>query len=198
MKTILENIKKQILERKKFYEDAWWKAEPVITVIDEETGEPARDENDEIIRKDNTDYYEYKARKSEDNVILRDIVIPAFPEDCDDLSDGYHTFKELYDYRMVYNAAMFNLMAAIYGNPYNVHKSKKHDDGEVCFDGDMFIVQATLPTGQISNHYNLKYWDLFNIPEKEKADKWDGHTPQDAFERLTKYCKNKFYPLQWK
>ena len=81
MKTILDNIKKQILERKKFYEDAWWKAEPVITVIDEETGEPARDENDNIIRKDNTDYYEYKARKSEDNVILRDIVIPAFPED---------------------------------------------------------------------------------------------------------------------
>ena len=50
---------------------------------------------------------------------------------------------------------------------------------------------ANLPTGQISNHYELKNWDLFQIPEKEIADEWDGHTPQEAAERLHKYLLEK-------
>lgn len=104
------------------------------------------------------------------------------PEDKGEISDGYHTFNELYYYRMLYNAAFFNMLPKEW-----VHKSKKHNDGEECFGGGWFIVMANLPTGQISNHYELKDWDLFNIPEKEIADKWDGHTPQEAANRLYKY-----------
>lgn len=37
------------------------------------------------------------------------------------------------------------------------------------FGGDWFIVIAELPTGQISNHYRVEDWNLFDIPEKEKA-----------------------------
>ena len=109
-------------------------------------------------------------------------------------SDGYHTFNELYDYRMLYNAAFFNKLAH-YDNladdswkvEYDVHKSKKHSDGEDCFGGGWFIVMAELPTGQISNHYEMKYWDLFKIPEKEKANVWDGHTPKEAADRLREF-----------
>lgn len=100
-------------------------------------------------------------------------------------SDGYHTFKELYEYRLLYNAGFFNELA-IQGLS-NVHKSKKHNDGEFCFGGGWFIVMAQLPTGQISNHYEMKYWNLFRIPEQELADKWDGHTPQDVVRRLWEY-----------
>lgn len=104
------------------------------------------------------------------------------PEDKGEISDGYHTFNELYYYRMLYNAAFFNLL------PQGMaHKSMRHHDGEECFGGGWFIVMADLPTGQISNHYETKYWDLFHIPEKEVADEWDGHTPQDAAERLHDY-----------
>ena len=78
-------------------------------------------------------------------------------------SDGYHTFKELYEFRLLYNAGMFNELAK--DKQYNVHKSKKHSDGEECFGGGWFVVQATLPTGQISNHYELKDWDLFKCEE---------------------------------
>ena len=102
--------------------------------------------------------------------------------DKGEISDGYHTFNELYYYRMLYNAAFFNLLPSDM-----VHKSKRHHDGEECFGGGWFIVIANLPTGQISNHYELKDWDLFKIPEKEVADEWDGHTPQQAAERLCKY-----------
>ena len=104
------------------------------------------------------------------------------PKDMGEVSDGYHTFNELYYYRMLYNAAFFNLLPKDM-----VHKSKRHHTGEECFSGGWFIVMANLPTGQISNHYELKDWDLFQIPEKECADEWDGHTPQQAAERLHEY-----------
>jgi len=108
-----------------------------------------------------------------------------------DLSDGYHSFNELYEFRKIYNAALFNEWME-YSNytsedkpKYNVHKSWKHFDGELCFGGGWFIVVAVLPTGQISNHYEAKDWDLFKIPETEKAlFEFDGHTSEDVLNRL--------------
>ena len=103
------------------------------------------------------------------------------------MSDGYHTFNELYDYRKAYNAAFFNEIA----KKYKVLKSKRHSDGEECFGGGWFIVMAELPTGQVSNHYELKDWNLFKCKVQEKADVWDGHTPAQALERAIKYIKTK-------
>lgn len=119
------------------------------------------------------------------------------------ISDGYHTFNELYEFRKMYNVALFNELAnpntvryhldkkefagigSIQGNKYQVHKSWKHNDGELCFGGGWFIVSAMLPGGQISNHYKAEDWDLFQIPEEEKAlFKFDGHTGKDVLERL--------------
>lgn len=97
-------------------------------------------------------------------------------------SDGYHTYKELYEFRKVYNAALFNEWFS--QRKYEVHKSKKHSDGEDSFGGGWFVVMATLPTGQISNHYELKDWDLFRCEERPLADKWDGHTSNDVLLRL--------------
>lgn len=54
---------------------------------------------------------------------------------------------------------------------------------------DWFIVMAILPTGQVSNHYESKYWDLFDVPERETAFEYDGHTPNEAADRLKKYLK---------
>ena len=108
-------------------------------------------------------------------------------------SDGYHTFKELYEFRKLYNAGFFN---ELFKNHYAVHKSKRHNDGGVCFDGNWFIVMAYLADEngeplQISNHYELKDWDLFKCEEKEIADEWDGHTTQDVINRLNTFLKAK-------
>lgn len=98
-------------------------------------------------------------------------------------SDGYHTFDELYEFRKVYNAALFNEWAN--DKKYNVHKSMRHYTGEECFGGGWFIVVAQLPTGQISNHYEMHDWDLFKVPYVPTAlFPFDGHTPQDVIERL--------------
>ena len=110
--------------------------------------------------------------------------------DMGEVSDGYHTFNELYEYRLLYNASMFNELAK--QGLYDVHKSKRHSDGEIPFgDSNWFIVMAELPTGQISNHYEMKDWDLFQIPEKEKANVWDGHTPKDVAERIRVFLNPK-------
>jgi len=100
-----------------------------------------------------------------------------------DTSDGYHTFNELYDFRKAYNAALFNEWAT--SGKYSVHKSKCHYNGETCFGGGWFIVIAQLPNGQISNHYEMKDWQLFQLPETEKAlFEYDNHTSADVLKRL--------------
>ena len=106
-------------------------------------------------------------------------------------SDGYHTFKELYEFRKIYNALAFNEWYE--QGKYLVHKSKKHSDGELCFGGSWFIVVATLPTGQISNHYELKDWNLFKCEEREIPNAFDGHTAEDVRERIVKLI-DKCYP----
>jgi hypothetical protein len=101
-------------------------------------------------------------------------------------SDGYHTFNELYEFRKVYNAALFNEWAV--GGKCSVYKSWRHHDGELCFGGGWFIVVAVLPNGQISNHYEAKDWDLFAVPETERAlFEFDGHTSSDVVTRLKAY-----------
>ena len=106
----------------------------------------------------------------------------------EDTSDGYHTFKTLYEIRKAYNVALFNEWGKYDIPYYNVHKSRRHHDGEYPFGKDnWFIVCAELPSGQISNHYTMDNWDLFKIPETEKAlFPFDGHTTEDVIERLLK------------
>ena len=101
-------------------------------------------------------------------------------------SDGYHTFNELYEFRKAYNVALFNEWAS--SGKCSVHKSWRHNDGELCFGGGWFIVVAVLPQGQISNHYEAKDWGLFSVPETERAlFEFDGHTGTDVVERLKSY-----------
>lgn len=143
--------------------------------------------------------------KTQDENFLntQDKINNTSPDIRSNYSDGYHTFNELYEFRKIYNAALFNEWAKqktetgkmLLRNPsiietiskYDVHKSWRHNDGELCFGGGWFIVVAVLPSGQISNHYKAEDWDLFKIPEVEKAKyKFDGHTSQDVIERLIK------------
>lgn len=99
------------------------------------------------------------------------------------LNEQNETLQELYDFRLVYNALLFNEWAK--NGKYEVYKSKRHYDGELCFDGEWFIVVGILPTGQVTNHYPIRNWNDFKIPEYEKVkDKFDGHTSTDVLLRL--------------
>lgn len=155
----------------------------------------------DIVDLKKADYLQYKLKQNRDNewklycentkteeqvIIDKGITI----KDVSKFSDGYHTFDELYEFRKLYNALIFNEWVSKFD--IEVYKSKRHYDGEECFGGDWFIVVAILPNGkQISNHYEMKDWDLFKIPEYEKSKyEFDGHTPQDVLERLEEMIKD--------
>lgn len=133
-------------------------------------------------------------------------------KDLNDLRDEYHSIGELYEFRKAYNALLFNEWATEpfslkqlreghnitfndnqqFKPKYDVHKSWRHNDGELCFGGGWFIVVAMLPSGQITNHYKAEYWDLFQIPEVDKAKyEFDGHTPADTLERMKQLLNTK-------
>jgi hypothetical protein len=104
-------------------------------------------------------------------------------------SDGYHTFKELYEFRLLLNAALFNSWAE-HEDQVMVFKSKLHSDGTIPFnDPNWFIVVAELPTGQISFHYEMKDWNLFKISEVVMPPTYDGHTTSDVAKRLRAFLQ---------
>ena len=92
--------------------------------------------------------------------------------DASEISDGYHTFGELYDHR----AKLFSMVCRMF--PIAAWKSKKHSDGSM-FD-DMFIVGISTPQGDYTYHYDIvPYWDLFPVKELKSAPIYDGHQPSD-------------------
>lgn len=98
-------------------------------------------------------------------------------EEYGKVSDGYHTFDELYHHRAILFAVICN------NNPELAWKSKLHDTGDM-YEG-MFIVGIDTPKGQATYHYDIEpYWDIFNIKELDHAPKWDGHTSDDAIMRI--------------
>lgn len=97
-------------------------------------------------------------------------------ESMGEVSDGYHTFNELYAHRTALFAAICNHM------PQIAWKSKKHSDGTM-FDG-MFIAGINTCNGQITYHCDMKYWLIFRIKELDTAPEFDGHTSDDVLRRL--------------
>lgn len=117
-------------------------------------------------------------------VVKPDIFAATYevPTNNETAADEHHSVQELYDYRMAYNSLLFNQWAR--DGKYEVHKSWRHGDGEKCFGGGWFIVSATTPYGQVTNHYSSEHWSRFHVPIRERAAEWDGHTPQQALDRL--------------
>lgn len=93
--------------------------------------------------------------------------------DVEKISDGYHTFADLYEQRLILSAALAK------NNPY-AWKSKRHDDGSVPFGGGWFIMGFDTDEGCYTYHYELKDWDLFQCKELDKGKPWDGHTSRDV------------------
>lgn len=113
-------------------------------------------------------------------------------EHAGDVSDGYHSFRELYEVRRL-------LYMGFLRGDARAWKSKTHwIDGklEPCWHGWFLagteVWVKDLPGDktssgvwkQISFHLPLEDWDICPGREKEKAPEWDGHTSADVVERL--------------
>ena len=98
---------------------------------------------------------------------INDLIIDSKLSDeisTKEISDGHHTFGELYHHRIILFCTLCNLFPDI------SWKSKKHFDEEndPMFEGD-FIAGINTPSGLASYHIKLKYWDLFHIPENREG-----------------------------
>lgn len=106
------------------------------------------------------------------------------------ISDGHHTFRELYQHRYYLFCALCNAYPEI------SWKSKKHFDEEndPMFP-DSFLAGILVEKDQmISYHLPLTFWELFHVPEVEHAPKYDAYTSEDVIERLAHFCeKGKVY-----
>lgn len=112
------------------------------------------------------------------NQLIKDLNI-----DANFISDGYHTFAELYTHRI---ALFIALCRMILKGPTTkeVWKSKKHHDGTM-YKG-WFIMGVGMKKGeQISYHLPMSYWlTLKDIATLAKAPEWDGHDSNEVVKRL--------------
>lgn len=103
-----------------------------------------------------------------------------------DISDGNHTFRELYKQRLVLFCTICNLFPDI------SWKAKKHfdNDNDPMFNG-CFIAGINTPEGVACYHIKLEYWDLFTIPEIEKSPEYTLYSSDEVLERILSLSKKK-------
>lgn len=103
-----------------------------------------------------------------------------------EISDGRHTFRELYKQRLIMFCTICNCF------PNLSWKSRKHfnEENDPMFNGD-FIAGINTPEGIATYHIKLEYWDLFEIPEIDRAPKYDNYTPDDVMNRILSLSRTK-------
>jgi hypothetical protein len=112
---------------------------------------------------------------------------PEPTQDLSQLSDGYHTFADLYEHR---HALCLALMRAM---PEHCWYSWRHSDGERCFGGNDWFIIGIEPPGGNSVTYHLPA-ELYpaaratGAVELEKARPWDGHSAADVALRLKEWA----------
>jgi hypothetical protein len=100
----------------------------------------------------------------------------------DNISDGYHTFGELYRHRIILYITLCKQLAK--DNTYNVWRSEKHSDGS-SYEG-WFIMGVEYNGMQISYHINMSYWEQTNFAKTlDLGLPWDGHTSEDVLKRIS-------------
>lgn len=67
---------------------------------------------------------------------------------------------------------------------------KKHYDEEndPMFENS-FIAGINTPDGVVTYHIKLEYWELFDIPEIERAPKYDNYSSNDVLKRIKSLTK---------
>lgn len=97
------------------------------------------------------------------------------------ISDGYHTFDELYNHRIELYLTVCRLVCT---EKY-VWKSKKHHDGN-SYRG-WFVLGIHKKKGeQITYHLPMDRWDDADFAETlNRAPEFDGHTPKQVIKRLS-------------
>lgn len=100
--------------------------------------------------------------------------------DTNKISDGYHTFEELYEHRIV----LFICLCVYLYREKPVWRSRSHSDGST-IDGWFLMGINIAPGEHITYHLPRRYWDNTSFAKTlETAPEFDGHTSADVLKRL--------------
>lgn len=107
--------------------------------------------------------------------------------DANKISDGYHTFGELYEHRIVLFIALCRTLDGTL--PYEIWRSENHSDGTT-MDG-WFVLGINKDAGkQMTYHLPMSKWeDTAFASTLSKAPEFDNHTSGDVLERLSNLLK---------
>lgn len=108
--------------------------------------------------------------------VPKDLFLSTHVDDAGKISDGYHTFDELYNHR---HLLWINLLLA---NKDISFKTRRNFEGEE-WEG-WFIAGIQMPDKQITYHIPVTFWDMLPVNELERNFGFDGHTGQDVIDRL--------------
>ena len=105
--------------------------------------------------------------------------------ETNDVWDGYHTFGELYDHRIMLYIALCKIRSFYW---HDVWLSLNHSNGTAIFG--WFILGISKEAGkQITYHIPEKYLGKLagnpNIEILDQAPEYDGHTSSEVLERLS-------------
>lgn len=104
------------------------------------------------------------------------------PRDRGNISDGYHTFNELYDHRI----ALWIALCRTGDSRCLPWRSELHSDGSR-IEGWFILGMCRSPGDQITYHLPMSKWEDCNFAVSiSKAPEFDGHTPADVIERLNR------------
>jgi len=103
------------------------------------------------------------------------------------VSDGYHTFGELYDHRIELWIALCRELSASRESSEEVPwRSRLHSDGS-SFAGWFVLGVGHSQGRQITYHLPLARWEECGFAQTvDKSPDFDGHTPANVLERLKK------------
>lgn len=111
------------------------------------------------------------------------------------VSDGYHTFGELYKHRCVLFIALCQMiksfrserLAQAFDPEYYIYASKRHFGDTQDIDG-YFILGILYKGKQVTYHLPIDMWSDYQVymfaDVLENALEFDGHTSDDVLERL--------------
>ena len=123
-----------------------------------------------------------EVKDNQNRYLVTPEVIKITGVDTGQISDGYHTFNDLYAHR---RALFIALCHCLLGSGVHVWKSHRHSDG-TGYDGWFIAGIGWQPGEQITYHLPNNDWPALHIPELEIAPPFDGHTADDVLQRLQK------------
>jgi hypothetical protein len=114
--------------------------------------------------------------------------------DKSQVSDGFHTFSELYNHRNILFIALcrkihtWGLDKITDDENIGIWKTRFDFENKYCGDGWFIMGIGTKKGEQVSYHLSYELWDKCSFAKTmEKVPAFDGHDSKEVLSRLLKY-----------